>query len=174
MWAIIRAKHRFSCPQLRGNLPHTILPTKGKIPEFEFEIKHKKNPTLFRAFRAIPSWACLSHVAGSILCFGTSIYVVKFITHTFMCIIDLHAWQKNIYMYIYRSSGGPRIDSDGREKWMCAAMRSVDEQRLSHYGDIKHTSGTHIILWAIKMLGKGAWQRSMLRNNRKTEEERGR
>lgn len=82
--------------------------------------------------------------------------------------------KKHIYAYIYRSSGGTRIDSDGREKWMCAAMRSVDEQRLSHYGDIKHTSGTHIILWAIKMLGEGAWQRSMLRNNRKTEEERGR
>lgn len=28
---------------------------------------------------------------------------------------------------------------------------------MSHYGDIKHTSGSHIILWTIKMLG--GWDR---------------
>lgn len=46
---------------------------------------------------------------------------------------------------------------------------------MSHYGDIKHTSGTHIILWMIKMLG--GWDRGGVATlnvaQQQTERERG-
>lgn len=94
------------------------------FPEFEFEIKPQKNPnTIWGA--AQPSWACLSLGRFLFFCFGTSIYVVKFITHTISCVYYRFACQKcgARWRGRGRKEEGRWIDSDERQKWMCATKR---------------------------------------------------
>lgn len=54
-----------------------------------------------------------------------------------------------------RGEGKRKVDGSTATSGKNECVQRSEEQRLSHYGDIKHTSGTHIILWAIKMLGGG-------------------
>jgi len=96
-----------------------------------------------------------------ILRFGTSICVVKFITYTFMCIIDLHTC---------------RIEGDGKcskahgsaeGKWMCALERSKATS-VTLWRHQAHKRDSYIR--AIKMLGKRRKEgvaSPMLRNSRK-------
>lgn len=72
-----------------------------------------------------------------------------------MCIIDLPA--RSVWLGGGGGGGKRKVDGSTATSGKNECAQRSEEQRLSHYGDIKHTSGTHIILWAIKM--PGGWDR---------------